>query len=748
MKMSKTYQTILVTAILISALTAAYSQNSQIIQTATTLSVKPLNIIDPSLIPGDTFTINCSVSDVVDLYTWQVKLFFDPAVLNCTGAWYPSDHVFAGMTMIPVVPIIDNVAGHILYGCSLMGAAAGFEGSGTLCQIEFKIKDVGESGINYSEPYGGDTYLLNYDLDEIPAEVQDGYFNNKPALPEYTLTITTTAGGTTEPAPGSYTYREGTDVSVLAVPHAGYSFDHWELDGVNYTMNPITVTMDTNHTLDATFLTGPPPPEYTLTITSTAGGTTDPSPGSYSYPEGTGVSVLAVPDAGYSFDGWELEGATHTVNPITVTMDANYTLHAVFEIAPETTIYVDPSEIIDPTLVPSSTFSVNISINYVENLRIYRLNLSYDTNVLSWIGVKVFKIQNVTPTANAIMNDEAGYVYLNVTYPIPVTTATPKALFMVIFHVDAFGSSILDLHDTELLDENGNPIPHEAIDGYFCSLFRDVSITHVVPSRDWAYVGWKLNITVTAKNLGNLTETFDVGAYYDDQLIGTVPVTDLPPEAEVNVTIIWDTSGVPEGNYTIKALATEVPYEYNTTNNILIDGKVWIMELIHDVAVTNVTFPYNWAYPGWHVNITVTVQNMGNYSETFDVKLFSNSQLMYTHHVMNLPTGQETTFTYTWDTSALQLCTNYTISAEATQVPYEYNTANNIFVVDVKFKIRLLGDVNDDGKVDMMDIAIAQVAFGTFPSDPRWNPAADVNMDYRVDLRDIAIIAHNFGKTC
>ena len=260
MKMSKTYQTILVTAILISALTAAYSQNSQIIQTATTLSVKPLNIIDPSLIPGDTFTINCSVSDVVDLYTWQVKLFFDPAVLNCTGAWYPSDHVFAGMTMIPVVPIIDNVAGHILYGCSLMGAAAGFEGSGTLCQIEFKVKSIGESGLDYSEPYGEDTYLLNSDLDEISAEVENGYFNNIPAPPlEYTLTITCTVGGTTDPAPGTYTYPEGTAVIVNAIPDVGYYFDHWELNGVDYTFKTITVTMNKNYTLHAIFTTVPPP---------------------------------------------------------------------------------------------------------------------------------------------------------------------------------------------------------------------------------------------------------------------------------------------------------------------------------------------------------------------------------------------------------------------------------------------------------------------------------------------------------
>lgn len=548
------------------------------------------------------------------------------------------------------------------------------------------------------------------------------------------------------PAPGSYPYPKGTNVSVLAVPHAGYNFDHWELDGANYTVNPITVTMDKNHTLLAVFTAGPPPPQYTLTITSTAGGTTNPSLGNHTFSEGTTVNVEAIPDTGYSFDHWELDGKTLTVNPINVIMDANHTLHAFFVIAAETKIYVDPSEIIDPTLVPSSTFSVNISINYVENLRLCHLNLSYDTDVLSWMGVKVFKIENVTPTANAIMSDEAGYVYLNLTYPTPVTTLTPRALFMIMFHVDAFGSSILDLHDTELLDKNGNPIPHEAIDGYFCSLIRDVSITYVAPSRDWAYVGWKLNITITVKNLGNITETFDVEAYYNDHLIGTATVTDLHPESEINVTIAWDTSVVPEGNYTIKALATGVPYEYDKTNNVFIDGTVWIMELIHDVAVTNVSSPHDWAYPGWKVNITVAVENVGNYSETFDVKLFYDSHVIHTYTLTNLPSSEEKTFIYLWDTTHLEACKNYTITAEATVVPYEYNTTNNIFATVLK--IRLLGDLNDDCEVDLFDVAIAQQAFGSSIGDPRWNSAADINQDGTVDLHDIAIIARNFGKTC
>jgi parallel beta-helix repeat protein len=142
----------------------------------------------------------------------------------------------------------------------------------------------------------------------------------------YNLTITTTTGGTTNPAPGTHTYWSETVVSVTAIPHTGYGLDHWELDGTNVSStNPYSVLMDNNHRLRAVFV-----PAYTLTITTTADGTTNPSPGSYVYNTGTSVSVTAIPDTYYRFDHWELDGINNSTNPINVTMDSDHTLHAVF----------------------------------------------------------------------------------------------------------------------------------------------------------------------------------------------------------------------------------------------------------------------------------------------------------------------------------------------------------------------------------------------------------------------------------
>jgi parallel beta-helix repeat protein len=140
------------------------------------------------------------------------------------------------------------------------------------------------------------------------------------------LTITTTTGGTTNPTSGVYSYTNGTSTEITAIPDAGYGLDHWELDGFSIgSQNPTTVMMDSNHTLNAVFkLT------YELTITTTAGGTTDPSLGTHTYIEGTTVTATATAYSDNAFDHWELDGSWNYSNPINVTMDANHTLHAVF----------------------------------------------------------------------------------------------------------------------------------------------------------------------------------------------------------------------------------------------------------------------------------------------------------------------------------------------------------------------------------------------------------------------------------
>ena len=56
-------------------------------------------------------------------------------------------------------------------------------------------------------------------------------------------------------------------------------------------------------------------------------------------------------------------------------------------------------------------------------------------------------------------------------------------------------------------------------------------------------------------------------------------------------------------------------------------------------------------------------------------------------------------------------------------------------------------DLNDDGIVDIYDVVLAALAFGSRPGDENWNPYADLIRDGIIDIFDIVTIAVNYGRT-
>jgi hypothetical protein len=55
-------------------------------------------------------------------------------------------------------------------------------------------------------------------------------------------------------------------------------------------------------------------------------------------------------------------------------------------------------------------------------------------------------------------------------------------------------------------------------------------------------------------------------------------------------------------------------------------------------------------------------------------------------------------------------------------------------------------DINSDGTVNILDIAIVAAAYGTMPGDPKWNPAADLDGNSLVNIIDVTIVARDYGK--
>jgi len=61
--------------------------------------------------------------------------------------------------------------------------------------------------------------------------------------------------------------------------------------------------------------------------------------------------------------------------------------------------------------------------------------------------------------------------------------------------------------------------------------------------------------------------------------------------------------------------------------------------------------------------------------------------------------------------------------------------------------VAILGDLNADSTVNILDLAIVAIAFGSKPDDPNWNQTADMNNDEVINILDLAIIALEYGST-
>jgi hypothetical protein len=173
------------------------------------------------------------------------------------------------------------------------------------------------------------------------------HFEEGPPVPpdEHTLTMAVTGSGSTSPAVGEHTYIAGTAVPISASPASDYYFSHWTAAAGSFTnasSATTTFTMpDQDVTVTAHFVESPPvpPDEYSLTISSSSGGSVStPGQGTFTYDAATIVNLVATPASGYQFVNWTGNvGTIVDVNSAstTITMNGNYSITANFEEIPE-----------------------------------------------------------------------------------------------------------------------------------------------------------------------------------------------------------------------------------------------------------------------------------------------------------------------------------------------------------------------------------------------------------------------------
>jgi hypothetical protein len=173
----------------------------------------------------------------------------------------------------------------------------------------------------------------------------------EPQPVEYSLTVSAAEGGIVSTEGG--TYEEGTEVSITATANEGYRFIGWE--GNDITSESLTITLNSNQTLQALFELIP---IYTLTLTTSEGGTVSSEGGEYQ--EGTEVEVTATPNEGYEFVGWE--GSDETSSELTFSINSDLDLSPIFQIIQtDESLYYSSGDIvpIEPIIFYDRELEVN-----------------------------------------------------------------------------------------------------------------------------------------------------------------------------------------------------------------------------------------------------------------------------------------------------------------------------------------------------------------------------------------------------
>jgi len=129
--------------------------------------------------------------------------------------------------------------------CSIMSYQDSFGGV-TPTQVEY----FSNPSINFKGTPTG--HAADGDNARTLREIKTVISNYRSEAGTNTLTISAGSGGTTNPAPGMYTYSTGTVVQVTAVPNANFRFLSWSGHATG-SQNPIDVTMDQDKSIAAAF---------------------------------------------------------------------------------------------------------------------------------------------------------------------------------------------------------------------------------------------------------------------------------------------------------------------------------------------------------------------------------------------------------------------------------------------------------------------------------------------------------------
>jgi PKD repeat protein len=412
----------------------------------------------------------------------------------------------------------------------------------------------------------------------------------------------------------------------------------------------------------------------------------------------------------------------------------------------------------DASVPPVADFTYSPTLPYMYEQVLFNASASYDPNGFIYSYTWDFGDGNVT----VVSDPEITHVYLNpgeynvtllVTDSCLLTNSTSKPLH-IRTHVSAsFSYSPHDPHVDEVVtfDASNSTATDGVITTYAWS-FGDGNESVVdTPFISHSYV--EANAYTVTLNVTSSSGEWDVTSE-------VVNVTLLPKVAPIAV-FTWF-PGFPEAGQTVEFNASD-----STPDGGSIIGYEWDFG---DGTIQPVTQPIT----------THVFQSFGNYTVVLNVTDSDGFSGVTNRSV----TVVERPFAdFFFNPTEPRVCNLVTFNASISNprggyiVSFEWIFGNDSTVqsgVEVTHRFRRMGenlvslnltdsegmwdaknvtikilphiaDLNEDGVVDILDIAIFAKAFGSFPGHSRWNPRADLNGNNIINILDGAVIARSYN---
>ncbi len=256
---------------------------------------------------------------------------------------------------------------------------------------------------------------------------------------------------------------------------------------------------------------------------------------------------------------------------------------------------------------------------------------------------------------------------------------------------------------------------------------------------DMNYVGASVVSTVQYNGTYSLKHTIDAGVDWTSSWVNK----QIHPQTTAYVRAFVYFENLPVGENRFYLQKFSVPNVVEQATAFVDEFRRWSIRCRANgmtVDISNSTAPSAVTDKWYCVTLKLTLGS----GTSGEVRLYVDDVEVVSKTGIDNITGENaTTITCAWSLLACMSPTQtYTVYKDDFAVSTDY-----IGLHDDPTPPMRSSDVNNDGKVNIVDLAIVGRAFGTKPGDPKWNQIADIDNNETINIIDMTLVAKDFGKT-